>query len=224
MAIAVAVPMLFAPALASADVAWDDPDGETDTYSWANGHNSDTNLFGSPSYYGGDNLYFLDTNFAASADDGTTSNIAADTLNVDLFAHPGLKFASCSWFWYGDYNITGPEANHVSADFDMWAYVPGHPMDPFHDDFLFTAAGDTGGTVPWQDGAALLMEFAVPPVTELHLTLTNTLMAVSDGAGGTASIEGQVVLAGLFQTVVLPEPASLSLLTLGGLFVTRRRR
>jgi len=60
-------------------------------------------------------------------------------------------------------------------------------------------------------------------VTTLHLSVTNTLVAISDGAGGTASIQGNFVLLGIAVTVI-PEPASMSLLALGGLAVLRRRR
>jgi hypothetical protein len=218
-----AVAALFLPALALADTPWDNPDGTADRFDWANGHNSDTNLFGSPTYYGGSNLYFLNSDFAAYADDGGTFDSATDTLGVDLTAHAGDKFLSISIFEYGDYNITGGDGNSVSADLDMTGTVAGHPMSPFLDDFLFSAAGASPGTVAWQDDAALLMEFAAPDVTQVHLSVSNTLVAVSDGAGGTASIQGNFVLLGVAVTVI-PEPASLSLLTLGGLLVLRRRR
>ena len=51
-----AVVALCVPIVAWADTAWEDPDGNAASYSWANGHNSDTNLFGNVGWFGGDNL------------------------------------------------------------------------------------------------------------------------------------------------------------------------
>ena len=215
------VVVLCVPVGAWADVAWDDPDGNADSFSWANGHNSDSNLFGNVGWFGGDSLYFLDSNFTASADDGKTSHTVTDTMDVDLTANPTLKFLSIAIYEYGDHTIVGGPANNVQADMDMWGYVPGHPMSPFAADFLFIASGER--VSEWNDNATLLMEFAVPDVTQVHLTVTNTVVAVSDGAGGTASITGNFVLLGVAVTVI-PEPASLSLLALGSLALLRRRR
>ena len=212
---------LCMPVVAWADTAWEDPHGNAANFSWANGHNSDTNLFGNVGWFGGDNLYFLDSNFPASAHDAKTLDTATDTMDVDLVAKPSVKFLSIAVYEYGEYTITGGPANNVKADLDMWGYVPGHPMDPFKDDFLFTAEGS--GADDWTSNATLLMEFAVPDVTQLHLTVTNTLVAASDGVGGTASITGNFMLLGIAVTVI-PEPASLSLLALGRLAVLRRRR
>lgn len=212
---------LCVPVVAWADVAWSNPGGNAENFSWANGHNTDSNLFKSPTWYGGDNLYFLNSSFIAYADDGNTSHTVSDTMDVDLTADPTLKFLSIAVYEYGDYSIVGDAANNVKVDMDMWGSVPEHPMDPFSDDFLFTAAGD--GASEWNSNATLLMEFAVPDVTQLHLTVTNTVVAISDGDGGTASITGNFVLLGVAVTVI-PEPASLSLLALGSLALLRRRR
>ncbi|HUU82200.1 MAG TPA: PEP-CTERM sorting domain-containing protein [Phycisphaerae bacterium] len=214
---------LCVPVAASADVAWDNPGGNAENFDWAGGHNSDTNLFGSPSWYGGDNLYFLSSDFAPYANGTPVTDSATDTMDVDLTAVGGKKFASIAVFEYGDYNIVGGAGNTVSADLGMTGTAAGHPMSPFLGSFSFGAAGDSAGTVPWNDDAALSMEFAVPDVTTLHLSVTNTLVAISDGAGGTASIQGNFVLLGIAVTVI-PEPASMSLLALGGLAVLRRRR
>ena len=219
--LAVAAVVLCMPVVAWADTAWGHANGSAANFSWVNGHNSDTNLFGDVSWYGGDNLYFLDSNFPASAHDAKTTDTVTDTMDVDLIANPGVKFLSIAVYEYGEYTITGGSDNNVKADLDMWGYVPGHPMDPFTDDFLFTAEGS--GADDWSSNATLLMEFAVPDVTQVHLRVTNTLVAASDGAGGTASITGNFMLLGIAVTVI-PEPASLSLLALGSLAVLRRRR
>lgn len=207
----------------SADVIWDNPNGSAQDYDWANGYNTDSNKFGSPSWFGGNNLYFLGSNFPASADDGANSDTVTDTMNVDLTAHPGMKFLNITIFEYGDYTLTGGAGNNVSVDLDLSASVGGHPQSPFSDTFLFGSVGESTGTVAWDDSATLLMDFAVPDVTSLHMTVTNTVIAVSDGAGGTSSIVGNFVLVGIAITVI-PEPTALSFLALGCLTVLRRRR
>ncbi len=211
------------PVAVWAQTPWNNPSGSADQYDWAGGQNSDTNFFGSPSNFGGDDLYFLDSDFSADADDADTADSATDTMDVDLIAHAGKKFLSISIFEWGDYNITGGAGNNVSADLDLSGTAVGHPMSPFVDDFLFGASGDSAGTIAWNDDATLLLEFAVPDVTSLHITATNTLLAISDGVGGTASVQGNLVLLGISVTLI-PEPASLSMLAFGSLVVLRRRR
>jgi hypothetical protein len=214
---------LCVPAVAVAAVPWDDPDGEALSFFWENGQNSDTNLFGSPNNYGDDNLYFLNSDFVAFANDGNTWDEATDTMDVDFIAKPTLKFKSVQVFEFGDYNILGGDGNSVSAQLDMAGIVAGHPESPFTDGFLFSAAEDTTGSVPWDSEASLIMEFAVPEITDVHLTVSNTLVAMSDGVGGTASITGNFVLLGI-SVVVIPEPGSLAFLAIGGLALVRRRR
>jgi hypothetical protein len=212
------------PVVALADVAWVNSNGAAENFTWTNGHNTDSNLFGSPSWYGGDNLYFLDSSFVAYADDVDTHGTVTDTLNVDLHANPTLKFFSISIYEYGDYTIGGGNGNSVSADLDMAGSVPGHPQSPWMDDFLLSTSG--AGSASWNTGdpsPTLMMEFAVPDVTSVHLEVSNTLVAMSDGQGGTASITGNFVLLGISVTLI-PEPTTLALLAAGSLLVTKRRR
>ncbi len=217
-----AVAVLSLAGVASAGIPWTNPNGSAVNYDWSNGMN-DTGLFGSPSNFGDDNLYFLSSTFDAYADNGGTLDTATDTMNVDFAAHPTKKFVSIAVYEYGDYNITGGAGNSVSADLGMTGTVGGHPQSPFTDSFSFGASGASGGTIPWDDNAELLLAFAVPAVTNIHLEVSNTLVAMSDGAGGTASISGNFVLLGISVTVI-PEPATLSLLALAGLVGLRRRR
>lgn len=217
----VAVAVLVGAACAvQADTPWENPTGSAASFTWANGYNTDTNLFGSPDWYGGDNLYFTDSDFAPYADDGGASVTATDTMNVDLLANTDLKFLSVSIYEYGDYSITGGAGNSVSADLLMTG-TAAHPMSPFVDSFSFSAAGEGAGA--WDENATLLLSMAVPDVTQLHLEVTNTLVALSDGMGGTASISGNFVLLGI-SVEVIPEPTSLALMTLGAVGVLWRRR
>jgi hypothetical protein len=209
------------PAVAFGDVAWSNPNGAAENFTWSNGYNTDSNLFGSPSWFSGDNLYFMDSSFVAAASDTDTNVTVTDTMNVDLLANPTMKFLSIAIYEYGDYSITGDTSNAVSADLGMTGTTAGHPNSPWTDSFSFNSSG--ADSASWDSNAELLMTFAVPDVTGLHLEVSNTLVAVSDGAGGTASITGNFVLLGI-SVEVIPEPATLSLLALGGLAALRRRR
>ena len=219
--VATAALMLCMPVMVQAYVDWSNPSGSAQDFDWANGRNTDTNLFGSPTWYGGNNLYFNDSDFATYANDGGTSQTVTDTMEVDFTAHAGKKFLSIAVYEYGSYNITGGAENAVSADLAMIGTVTGHPMSPFEDGFLLEDSGNTQGTVQWNDQATLIMDFASPDITDLHLSVSNTLVAISDGAGGTASITGDFVLLGVSVTLI-PEPTSFALLALGGLALTRR--
>ncbi|HUU83153.1 MAG TPA: PEP-CTERM sorting domain-containing protein [Phycisphaerae bacterium] len=218
-----ALAALCMPVVASADVAWSNSSGSAESFSWANGRNSDSNLFGSPTWFGGNTLYFTNSNFPAAASDSRSSDTVTDVLDVDLTAGENQKFLSIEIFEYGNYAITGGASNTVSAELNMTGTVAGHGMSPFTDGFLFSASGDSAGTVPWNSSAELLLQFAVPDVSHLHLSVSNTLVAVSDGAGGTAEITGNFVSLGISATLI-PEPSCLSLLAFGALAVLRRRR
>ena len=219
--VATAALMLCMPVMVQAYVDWDNPSGSAQDFDWANGRNTDSNLFGSPSWYGGNNLYFNSSSFVTYANDSGTSSTVTDTFDVDFTAHENTKFLSIAVYEYGSYNITGGAENAVSAELDMIATVAGHPMSPFGGGFFFGETGNSGGVVQWNEDATLIMDFAVPDVTDLHLSVSNTLVAISDGAGGTASITGDFILLGVSVTLI-PEPTSFALLALGGLALTRR--
>jgi hypothetical protein len=219
---------------------WESPSGECASFTYENGQN-DTDLFGSPSYFSGDTLVFRHASFDADADDANPVDMSADTMDVDLYAKVDavegqLKFIGIEILVRGDYNITDPGStggNSVTADFDMLgsvAALPGspaeHPMGPFTGGFEFTESTATGGATSWMDTAELdnpvALSFAVPSVTELHLTVNGSFVAISDGQGGTAGITGSLQLLEV-TAIVIPEPASLSLLAFGALALLRRR-
>ena len=219
---------------------WAPPSGECASFTYENGQN-DTDLFGSPSYFGGDTLVFRNAAFEAEADDVNPMDLAADTMDVDLYAkldpvEGQLKFIGIEILVRGDYNITDPGStgnNSVTADFDMAGSVamlpsspPEHPMGPFSGGFEFTESAPTGGATAWMETAGLdqpvALAFAVPPVTQLHLSVNGSFLAVSDGQGGTAGITGSLQLLEI-TAIVIPEPASLSLLAFGALALLRRR-
>jgi len=203
-------------------VSWGTPSGSADNFDWANGQNSDTNYFGDAFWFGGDILYFF-SNFDVASPGGATSK--SDTLDVDLAAKTGMKFTNVDIRLYGDYNITDPNStggNSVTADFDMTGTKAGHPMSPWTDGFVFTTNVPTPSVTGWNDSASLAL-LSIPDVTDLHLSVSGSTLVIDDGHGGTASLTANIQEMEMRFTLI-PEPASLGLLALGGLAAFRRRR
>lgn len=201
--------------------------GMADNFSWANGQNGDNNYFGAPSYFGGDDLWFLADNFDVAASNSNTLHSKSDTMDVDLTAMPTRKFTNITLHVFGDYTITdggAPGGNGVSAMMDITgsaggAYVPPSPWGG--SDVNFSA---NSGQSDWSSMASVFeLSFVAPDVTSMHLHVEGNTVAFSDGEGGSASM---TVAFQLLQVsiVTIPEPATMSLLALGGLAAVVRRR
>jgi len=205
-------------------VPWTNANGSADNFDWANGQNSNTNYFQSPFWWGGDILYFF-SNFDVASPGGTASK--TDTLDVDLTAKNNMKFTNLEIRVFGDYSITESSlpagGNSVTADFDMTGTKAGHPNSPWTDGFVFSTNVPTPSATPWNDVAALtVLAIGFPDVTDLHVSVTGNLLAIDDGHGGTASLTANINEMEMVFTLI-PEPASLALLALGGLVALRRR-
>src|SRR5262245_48412816 len=93
--------------VARADTPWGGgmASGSASFFDWANGHNSNSNLFGTPTLIG-DTFYFFPSNFVAVSNNGVPGT-ATDTIDVDLIIHSNFKFDGISVTEYGDYSIDG---------------------------------------------------------------------------------------------------------------------
>ena len=226
--LAVIAGLALAPA-ALADVPWGNgmSSGSGSFFDWANGHNSNTNLFGTPILVGS-SFYFFPSDFVARSDNGSAplgfTDHATDTLEVDLIAHAGLKIDGISVTESGDYSISGSNASanitgvlqvsdaaHGSLVPDNLGYNPVFPAY-------------SGFNTPWSGNVnkdLTTLEFGIP-FEVIHLSIRNDLIAVS--AGGSTSVIRKTVVGGAMAINVLPEPGVLGLVAMAGLVGARRRR
>lgn len=201
------------------------PSGSASFFDWANGHNSNSNLFGSPTLIG-DTFYFFPSNFVAQSNNGATV-AATDTIDVDLIIHANLKFDGVSVTEYGDFSIdnsttTGGSVNctgvmsitdlaNVRSTLDNMAFSQTFPATSGVNQAF------SGGTS--RDLAAI--EFGVP-FTTIHLSITNDLLAISSPNG--SAVIRKTLVGGTMAVAILPEPGVLGLLAAAGLMAARRRR
>ena len=215
--------LAIAAGTATADVAWNQPSGNASFFTWANGHNTNSNLFGSPTLVGGSTFQFFPTAFTATSSNGGTHSVT-DTLSVDLFALPGFQLDSIQINEGGSYALSGNQGGNVSAtgaasltDLSLPrtfnAFTAGNPTFP-----VFAGSGS------WTAGA--IIDLAALnggiPVTSAHLEFTNTLVAISV-PGSTATITKTFVGLPVAITII-PAPSAAGVLALGGLALARRRR
>jgi hypothetical protein len=218
--ISVAV-VLAAAAGANAQVAWSNPFGTASFFDWANGQNSNSNLFGSPTLVG-DTFIFFPVNFVANSVNGVPAN-ATDTFSVDLLVHPGFKFDGISISELGDYTIQGEGSVAANAtmtvadNLNVRNYVNPLAFNPAFPVF-------SGTNQSWNGSAMRDLAAAEggTPFISIHLEVTNNLIAIST-PGGSAVIRKTIVGVPVAVTI-LPEPGVLAMLGLGGLLAARRRR
>jgi len=214
-ALTVAVVLLGSASSVHADTPWADPTGTADYFDWANGRNTDTNFFGSPTLVGGNAFRFSPIDFRAEALDGATSS-ASDTATWDVTAHAGVEFTEVRIIEHGDYSISGSHAdNSTSVTTNVAAGIYGAAND--YQEWTTEGAG------PWSVDLTIDLSDVFPPVTAMEISVQNDLLAVSGGAGNVCWIEKKFTGA-IIDVFVVPEPATALMLTLGGLALIRRRR
>lgn len=220
-----------------------DIDGDGDLES---GNNSPDGLYGRPTLVG-DSLVFGDLNFGSYASDGT-SDITDGKLEGGIKAKNGGDFVDTIHFQeWGDVTLIGaPSAwglasisntyyltiteinfetltDNIELQFEM-------TVNPSDGDWLLHEDGYQNGTI-WSgeffvDVTAELQALGIDGVaTDVFFAMDNTL-STSTEAGTSASIIKKQT-DGLQVTVetapVIPEPATLALLGLGGLLLRKRR-
>lgn len=211
---------LIAPA-ALADVPWDVPSGMTDNFFYENG-GSDLGLFGNPVVTNDGTFIFNPSGFRAQVE-GVGVDQITDQLFFDIIAKPGFDVTGVRISEVGDYTIIGEAEVSIGGGLivtnldvfgirtDTLVSNPGSPIsDP------------TPGDI-WTATAEVDLDNLVPAWNHIRIQLDNTLVARAFDAVSSALVEKKSVGAGI-RIEIIPAPASLSLLALGGLAATRRRR
>jgi hypothetical protein len=216
LAMVLAVQFAFTGA-AQGWVPWSNPNGTASFFDWQNG-GSDNGLFGSPLLIGGDTFTFFPRGFRADSSNGVADSVG-DRLEVDLIAHAGHVLSDVAITEYGDYGILDEGSVSVTGTLFLtnllnaqvrWDNLVSTPPSPI-----------TSGQGNWTAHAAVDLSAEYPEWTYLKLVLDNNLLAIS-GPNDTVFIQKKIVGAAVAVSII-PEPATLGLLALGGLALLRRK-
>ncbi|MEX2218559.1 MAG: PEP-CTERM sorting domain-containing protein [Phycisphaerales bacterium] len=209
-------------------IPWSNAAGTGTFFNWDNGQNSTTNLFGSPILMNGTQFVFFPSGYVAQGENGT-SQTTTDRFDVDLTAFAGYKFTEIRIETFGDYSITGQGSVNVIGSLDINELIGPQritsdallPVPPGSMPVVNTTGGVSGNFQMLASRDLTLIEGGIP-FTELHISFTNNVIAIS-GPGGVAQI-GKTVVGFPIAVTIIPEPGMIALLGLGGLVAMRRRR
>lgn len=197
-------------------------------------------LFGTPTI-SGNSLRFSPTSFGANSVNGI-ADVTDGTLRTTIVANPGNFIPTIQFNESGDYSLlgSGTAATMVRVGLAFFVdvlEVNGAPVsvptlsgngvfNPLTGTFTLANPGATFLGL-WTGGANidvnahLAANGFAPQATKVRIVIDNQLVALSEA--GTISYIKKKEIGGVAITVV-PSPASLALLGLGGLVAGRRRR
>lgn len=200
----------------------------------------DTPMFGPPTVTA-DTLDFDPFGFAATANNGDI-DLTDGQLNYTLMALPGAGVRSMLLRESGDYSLMGNGTDAtlisagVSARVDILE-VDGVALDEPIGVFVSTQfsadlVANPGMVQPWK--LSLLVDFASAlfardirfdlGVTKAEVVIDNQLLAISEPGTAAFIAKKDFKLLPEIEGDPIPEPASLALLTLGGLLLRHPRR
>jgi hypothetical protein len=214
---ALTVAALVSPAFAA---PWAVPSGEGGSFYYENGFTDDM-YFGEPVVIGNTFVYPF-TNFHVNVSNGA-SDTQDDVTGFDIITKPGLNFATMSVTAFGSYALNG-DGSSVDLDAGIDLKELGgfnrHWNGPMGTAPTFPL---TSGAGSWTGDALIDVTFVFPtPHDTLHVEL-DTLIEGIAGASGSAELNVQFESLEVSFTLI-PEPASLALMGMGGLMLLRRRR
>ena len=198
---------------------WGSPGGNGDDFTYANGQDIN-GLFGSP-VVDGNTFYFVGANFQIQASNGDHTT-QEDTASFDVTVNSGLFFSTMTVHAFGSYSVVG-EGSSVGLDSGI-ELAENAGLERIWSGPLNTTPGFpiTSGSGTWSGDAMVDVTWEFPtPADSMHVELSCIIDALA-GSVGSSQINVQYQdLAISFG--VIPEPASVLLLGLGGLGLLRRR-
>jgi len=200
---------------AQAVIFWQNKNGTANEFDWRNG-GSDNGLFGDPLLVGGSTFVFFPSNFRAESINGQ-GDIVSDRVQFEIIAHTGKEIKGIRITEYGDYGIL--TQGSVSATGTL--FLTNLNAFGVHYDALTTSPISPigGGQGTWT-GQVVVDDIGW---TRLQVVLDNNLLAFSL-PGSTAFIQKKIVGGGIDIEIIVPEPATMVLLTLGGMAFLRKKK
>ena len=213
--------------VAAADTPWNNPNGSASFFDWANGHNSNTNLFGSPTLVG-NSFEFFPSNFVAQSVGGNAAG-ATDQMNVTLIAHQGQRFTQIRIQEFGTWGITGIASLQDTGTMFITDLINPRPagQNPVIGNMAFNPVMPivTPGSGNWSGLVTIDLDSIIGPAwTTIMLVFSNTLQASTTGANSIGTITKKVIDGPAIIVTPFPAPGSGVLLGAGCLLLARRRR
>jgi hypothetical protein len=205
--------ILLAFSSAQANVLWSNASGAAGLFDWQNGQ-SLNGLFGDPTLIGGNTLAFFPSNFRAESTDGITDSVY-DRLEFELIAHSGFSFQNIAISEYGDYGIFDSGLVQVSGSLTVTNLDTMEFLTALLSSDL--SSQQTNDILPWQAWSGV--NIGAADWTHIKITLENCLYAMSDEES-VAFIEKKV-LGSAITLQIVPEPATIVVLSLGLVFTFR---
>jgi hypothetical protein len=195
--------------------------------------------------FNGDQMWFFPTNFEAQAQDGADL-LVDETLQFTMHVKPGQAenrvIDSISFIEYGDYTLNGTGTDDTSASVTaavtiniqevsdgsggsiptfMAPIFTSLTYTPSNGDYYLNSDGEAT-LATWQ--GFLNYSLAGLDVTKVSVSIDNTLLVESE-LGTTSRIEkkGLGENPAVSISPVIPEPATLALLGLGGVLLRRKK-
>jgi hypothetical protein len=208
---------------AQAAIAWTPSSGSGNGFDWSNGRGSDKNLFGNPTVTPtstSNTFSFTPVNFLANSADGKSA-LTSDSLQFDIETLAGKQIDNILFAEGGHYRINGTGSVKATCSItiqNLDVYQPTPPIEIFN---VFEATSDSAGISTWSGS------FEVDDIdwSHIRITMSNKLIARSSSSVGSFSWIQKDSLgvnnndAGI-EIIMVPEPATIGILTMGSLAVS----
>ena len=201
---------------AEATIMWGNQSGSADYFDWINGQ-SIHGLFGDPQLVGGNTFLFFPSNFRAESSNGVPDTVS-DRLEFELVAHSGYNFSGINITEYGDYGVFGTGYVQAHGNLSVENMITSEALS----DIL--VSNPVSPIISGQGDFSAEASIAInsPSWTHLRVILENNMIAISS-PGSTSFIEKKI-LGNAIALEIVPEPASIAILSMGTLLLFRFRK